>query len=179
VNIFDVFDNRKSIRFYKDDPVSDEVLLKVLNAARLAPSAGNIQPWHFIIVKNKEKRASIAKGCRYGKFLSESPIIIVACGDRKASSQWYSIDTTIALEHIVLAATSIALGSCWIGMFNEKEVRKIIDLPKNFEIIVLLALGYPRKKLDLWAKILHTMRPRKKLQEIISFETFGNSTSAR
>jgi nitroreductase len=176
VNVFDVFNNRKSIRSYKSDPVSDEVLFKVLDAARLAPSAGNVQPWHFIIVKDREKRAAIAKGCRYGKFLSKTPVVIVACGDKKASSHWYSIDTAIALEHIVLAATDLALGSCWIGMFNEKEVRRLINLPKDFEIIALLALGYPRKKIDPWAKILHTLRPRKKLKEITSFETFSNKT---
>jgi nitroreductase len=177
MDVFSVFQNRISVRSYKEDPVSDKVLFKVLEAARLAPSASNIQPWHFIVVKDKEKRKKIAKGCRYGKFLSKSPVVIVACGNKKASSHWYTVDTAIALEHAVLAATALNLGSCWIGMFNEKEIRESIGLPKDFEIIALIALGFPYKKTDLFAKILHTLRPRKKLQEIISLETFRNRFS--
>ena len=164
-----------SVRSYEDDQVSDEFLFKVLDAARLAPSAGNVQPWHFIVVKDREKRAAIAKGCRYGKFLSESPVVIIACGDRKASTRWYSADTVIALEHIVLAATGLGLGSCWIGMFNEKEICNMVNLPENFEIIALISLGYPRDKTDLWAKILQTIRPRKKLDYILSFEVYGKT----
>ena len=146
-----------------------------MDAARLAPSAGNIQPWHFIIIKEKEKRVKIAAGCKYGKFLSETPVVIVACGYKKASPRWHSIEASIALEHIVLAATALGLGTCWIGMFNKEEIRKMTGLPERFEIIALLALGYPGGKADYGAKLLHIVRPRKKLENIMSEETYGNS----
>lgn len=168
---------RKSIRSYVQTPVQDEALSKIVEAARSAPSAGNIQPWHFIIVKDKEKRVRIAKGCRYGKFLSESPVVIIGCGDKKASPRWYAVDTSIALEHIVLAATALGLGTCWIGMFNEEDIHEMVNLPEDYKIIALIALGYPRKKVDLWGKILHALRPKKKLEDTFSLEIYGGSIS--
>ena len=173
MDLFETIRKRKSTRSYMQAPVADEALIKVLNAARMAPSAGNIQPWHFIIVKDEDKRARIAKGCRYGKFLTESPVVIVACGNKKASPRWHLIDTAIAVEHIVLAATALELGTCWIGMFNEKQIRGMLNLPERFEILALLALGYPCEKVNLSAKILHVLRPRKKLEGIVSLEIYG------
>lgn len=175
LDVLEAFANRKSVRSYLETPVPDEVLSKIVDTARLAPSAGNIQPWHFIMIRKKEKRAKIAKGCKYGKFLSETPVVIVACGDKKASPRWHSIETSISLEHIVIAATALGLGTCWIGMFNEEEIRKMIGLPERFEIIALMALGYPGGKVDLGAKLLHAIRPRKKLENMISEETYDNS----
>lgn len=174
MDVFEAFRKRESSRFYADTAVPDNVLVNIVEAARLAPSAGNVQPWHFVIVRDEERRRRIADGCRYGKFLSESPVVIVACGDKKASPHWYAVDTAIALEHIVLAATALGLGTCWIGMFNEDEIREMANLPVQFEIVALLALGYRRRKRDLWAKILHAVRPRKKLVEILSEETYGS-----
>jgi len=173
LDVFETIRKRRSVRSYARTPVPDEVLVKVLDAARLAPSAGNIQPWRFIIVRDEEKRARIAKGCRYGKFLDESPVVIVACGDKKASPRWYVVDTSIALEHVVLAATALGLGTCWIGMFNKKDLREMLKLPENLEIVALMALGYPREKLDLGARVLHAVRPRKELGDIVSLEIYG------
>ena len=174
LDIFEVIRKRRSARAYSPTPVSEQILVKVLDAARRAPSASNKQPWHFIIVKDEMKRIRIARGCGYGRFLAESPVIIVACGDRKASPNWHVVDTTIALEHIVLAATALDLGTCWIGSFDEEDVRKTLKIPEKFEIIALIALGYPRKTLDLLPKILHLLRPRKKLKDIISVEIYGD-----
>jgi len=173
LDVFETIQKRKSVRSYMQTPVPDEALVKVLDAARLAPSAGNLQPWHFVIVRDEEKRARIAKGCRYGRFLDESPVVIVACGDKKASPRWHVVDTSIALEHVVLAATALGLGTCWIGMFNKKDIRERLKLPENFEIIALMALGFPREKLDLGARILHAVRPKKKLEAIVSLEIYG------
>jgi nitroreductase len=173
LDVFTVFRTRKSVRSYVSDPVTDEDLLTILEGARLAPSASNIQPWHFIIIRENETREKIAKGCRYGRFLSESPVVIIACGNKQASSHWYAVDTAIALEHVVLGATALGLGTCWIGMFPEQEIRTLVNLPAHFEIIALLALGHPREKTDLWAKLLHLIRPRKKLADILSSEQYG------
>ena len=173
MDVFEAFMYRRSVRSYAQTPVPDEVLVKILDAARLAPSAGKKQPWHFILVKDEEKRIRIARGCRYGRFLSESPVVIVACGDKKASPRWYAVETAIALEHVVLAATALGLGTCWIGMFDEEDIHYVLGLPENFKIIALMALGYPRERIDLSAKILSVLRPRKKLQDIVSLEVYG------
>jgi len=173
LDFFGTIRKRKSVRSYVSTPIPEEVLVKVLDAARLAPSAGNAQPWRFIIVRDEDRRARIAKDCRYGRFLAESPVAIVACGDKKASLHWYAVDTAIALEHLVLAATALGLGTCWIGGFNQEDIRDMLKLPEKFEVVALMALGYRRKKPDLLAKILHVVRPRKKLEDIVSLETYG------
>ena len=173
LDVLGTITKRKSVRSYAPTPIPEEVLVKVLEAARLTPSAGNIQPWHFIIVEDEDKRARIAKGCRYGRFLAESPVVIVACGDKKASLHWYAVDTAIALEHLVLAATALGLGTCWVGSFDQEDIREMLKLPEKFEVVALMALGYPRRKIDILAKILHVVRPKKKLEKIVSLETYG------
>jgi len=112
LDVFEAIQKRKSVRSYKPTPVPVDVLWRVLEAARLAPSAGSVQPWHFIVVMDPDKRRKIARGCRFGRFLAESPVVIVACGNQKASPRWYAIDTCIAVENLVLAATGEGLGTC-------------------------------------------------------------------
>lgn len=173
MDVLDAVRSRRSIRAYKPTPVPDDVLSTVLEAARLAPSAGNIQPWHFVVVQDAQARARIARGCRYGKFLAESPVVIVACGDRKASSRWYANETCIALENLVITATGLGLGTCWIGRFDEGDLAAMLELPAELKIIALLSLGFPREKIDAGARLLHLVRPRKKLEQIVSFERYG------
>ena len=173
MEVFEAIQNRHSVRSYLSDEVPIEKLLKILEAARLAPSAGNIQPWHFIIITDQQMRKKLSKG-RYAKFLVESPIVIVGCGDERVSPNWYSVDTTIAMQNMVLTATSEGLGTCWIGSFSENQVRKLLDIPDRFRVIALLALGYRRETLDLSGKVLHLFRRKKKLEKIVSLERFGN-----
>jgi len=174
VEVFEAIQKRRSSRSYLPTPVPAEKLKKVLEAARLAPSAGNIQPWRFIVVLDAEKRRKIAKGCRYGHFLEESPVIIVGCGDQKASPRWHAIDTCIAMENLVIAATGEGLGTCWIGFFNEKTIREMLQIPSRLKVVALLAIGYSREKLDITAKFAHLIRPRKKLEKITYLEEYGS-----
>lgn len=173
MEVFDAIQNRHSVRSYLSDEVPREKLTKILEAARLAPSAGNLQPWHFIIVTDGQMRKKLSKG-RYAKFLVESPIVIVGCGDRRVSPNWHLVDTTIAMQNMVLTATSEGLGTCWIGSFSEKQVKKILSIPERFRVVALLALGYRGKKTDLSRKVLHFFRRKKKLEKITSLEKFGN-----
>ena len=172
MDVFEAIQERRSIRAYQDTPVPREKLEKILEAARLAPSAGNTEPWHFIAVTDKEKRKILSKG-NYAKFLSEAPLVIVACGDKKASPDWYAIDVALAVENMILTATSEGLSTCCVGSFEEKEVKETVKVPSNFEVLLLLAVGYSREKLDLSSKLLHLARPRKSLSEVTSEETFG------
>jgi len=172
MEVFEAIQKRHSVRSYLSDEVPVEKMKKILESARLAPSAGNIQPWHFIVVTDQQKRKKLSKG-RYAKFLVESPVVLVGCGNKKASPNWYAADTTIAMQNMVLTATSEGLGTCWIGSFNENQVKKLLNIPERFRVIALLALGYRRETVELASKVLHFFRRKKKLEKITSLEEFG------
>lgn len=173
MDTFDAIQNRQSVRSYLPTPVPKRLLARILEAARLAPSASNRQPWHFIIVKDIGKREAIAKSGLYGNFMVESPLVIVGCGDRAVSPKWYAVDTSIALENIVIAATSEGLGTCWIGSFEEATVKELLKIPERYRVVALLTLGYPKESLDLNLKNFHPPKKRKKLENITSLEEFG------
>lgn len=175
MDVFEAIQKRHSTRAYQSTSVPEQKLMKILEAARLAPSAGNLQPWHFIIVKNREKRQTLAKGGRYARFLAESPVVIVGCGDKRVSPNWYTVDVAIAMQNMVLTATGEDLGTCWIASFNEDRVRSLLRIPDNFRVIALVALGYPRDRLDIEGKILHLVRRKKSLKKILSLEEYGKS----
>ena len=170
--MYEAVQTRRSIRAYIDKPIPREVMEKILEAGRLAPSARNSEPWHFIAVTNPEKRKALSKGM-YAKFLTQAPLVIVACGDKKASPDWYAIDTSLAVENMVLVATGEGLGTCVVGSFNEKDVKAVLKIPENFEVLVMLAVGYAGEKLDLSSKLLHLVRSRKLLSEVCSEEEYG------
>ena len=174
MNVFEAIEKRRSIRSYESTPVPEEKLEKILEAARLAPSASNVQPRHFIVVTDKERRDTLAAGM-FARFLKQAPVVIVACGDEKKSPKWYPIDVAIAVENMVLAATGEDLGTCWIGSFDETKVRDALRIPENLRVVVLLAVGYPSGKEGLGSKVLRFVRKRKSLDEIVSIEEYGNA----
>lgn len=174
MDVFEAIQARRSIRAYTDKPVEREKLEKILEAGRLAPSARNSEPWHFIAVSDPKTRQVLSKG-KYAKFLTEAPIVIVACGDKKASADWYAIDVALAVENMVLTAVNENLGTCCIGSFDEEEVKETLKVPENFEVLVMIAIGYAGEKLDLSSKLLRLVRSRKTLSEVTSEETFGKT----
>ena len=177
MEVFDAIRRRKSVRAYDPTPVPKEKLEIILEAARLAPSAENRQPWYFIVVTDPEKRKQIAKSGRFAGFLKKSPVVIVGCGDRKASPKWYVVDVTIAMQNMVLAATGEGLGTCWVGSFDEELVKRLLKIPEHLKMVALLTVGYPRKKFDLLAKILHFFRRKKRLSKIVGFEEYKGKAS--
>jgi nitroreductase len=174
MDVFEAIQKRKSIRSFESTPLSKENVQRLLEAARTAPSAGNIQPWHFIVVMNAEKRKELSKGA-FAKFLSNAPVVIVACGDIKASPDWYAVDTSLALENMVLAATGEGLGTCFVGSFKEENVKAALKIPKNLNVIALLAVGFSTEKESLSSKIIRVVRKRKKLGDICSSEIYGQN----
>ena len=172
MDVFDAILARKSVRAYDSKSVPDDVLMKVLEAGRLAPSASNRQPWFFLAVTDPEKRKALTGG-PYAKFLKESPVVIVGIGDPRTSSEWCVVDVTIALTQMVLAATNEGLGTCWIGSFYEDKVKEALGIPGRLKVVAMLAVGYPRDKMDLKAKVMRT-RNRKPMEEVLSFGQFGN-----
>ncbi len=171
MDVFEAVEARKSIRSYQETPIPREKIERILEAGRLAPSAANREPWHFIAVTDKEKRKVISKGL-YAKFVAQSPLVIVVCGNKKASADWYAIDAALALENMVLTAVGEGFGTCCVGSFNESDVKELLKVPDDYEVLVLLTVGYPKEKLDLSSKLLRLVRTRKLLSEVASEEEF-------
>ena len=158
----EVLERRRSIRKYKDAPVSKEKILKILEAARIAPSAGHRQPWHFVVVENKETIRKLAKR----EWAAEAPVMIVGLADQAASQNWWGNDLGIALEHIVLAATNLGLGTCWMGQTGRHElVKSLLDIPDNFTVIAVIPIGVPDET--------PAPKERKSLDTIVSWEKYG------
>jgi nitroreductase len=173
MDVFEALQKRKSIRNYEKKPVKKETLEKLLEAARGSPSANNLQPWHFIVVTEADKRKALAKGM-YAKFLAQTPAVIVLCGDQKASPDWYIVDVALAGENMVLAATAEGLGTCWVGSFEEPAVKQLLGVPEDLRVVAMLAVGYSSEKTDITGKIAKLIRRRKKLEEITSWEMYGH-----
>jgi nitroreductase len=116
----------------------------------------------------------LAGSGRNSKFLTESPVVVVGCVDQEASSfRWCVVDVAIAMQCMVLAATSEGLGTCWVGGFDERQVKEMLKAPRSPKAVAILALGYPRQKLDLGWKLLKVVRRPKQLEEIASHEEYA------
>ncbi|MCW4049800.1 MAG: nitroreductase family protein [Candidatus Bathyarchaeota archaeon] len=160
----EVLVKRRSIRKYKPEPVPREHVVKLLEAARIAPSAGHRQPWHFIVVEDKMAIEKLAGG---SKWAAEAPVMIVGLGDPVASPSWYGNDLGVAFEHMVLAATSLGLGTCWMGQTRrDAEVKEILGIPGELKVIALTPLGWPDDSPG--------PKDRKSLDEIVSWGRYGH-----
>jgi len=140
-------------------------LKKILEAARWAPSAGNRQPWHFIVVLDENLKKELVPACRHQSFVGEAACIIVGLADMQLSPKWAVVDTTIALEHIVLEAAELGYGTCWIGAFDESKVKELLKIPDKYKVVALITVGKPAESPG--------PRPRKSLAEITSLNTYG------
>ena len=150
MDFYQVIETRRSVRSYKPDPVPEDVLKKVLNAARIAPSGSNRQPWKFIIIKDEERKKKMVELCEGQSFVAEAPVLIVACGrnihyNRGGWMGDYSmiVDVAIAVDHLTLAARAEGLGTCWIGSFDNEGIKKFLNIPEDINVVVLTPLGYP------------------------------------
>ncbi len=170
MDFLDVIKKRRSVRDFKFDPIPDEILFKIIESARLAPSSDNLQPWKFIIVKEKERREKIAEFCMGQSFVGDAPVIIVACGLPTPSriggyTSSTLVDVSIACEHIVLSVENEGLGTCWIGAFDNKKLKRYLSIPEEVQIVGVFPIGYPLREKE-WET------PRKKMEEIVSFEKY-------
>ena len=161
MTVFDAIKNRRSVRKYKDVPVPDEKLARVLEAARIAPSAGNRQEWKFIVVRDKATRERLVDACRGQAFVGQAGSVIVACAT-DPSRKWHMVDVAIAVDHMTLAAHEAGLATCWIGAYEEDKVKEILGIPSGIKVVVLLPVGVPDTD--------GVARPRKALEEIIAWE---------
>jgi nitroreductase len=173
MELYEAIRLRHSVRSFEAKPVPREVLDRILEAARQAPSANNLLPWRFIVVTEEETRSAIAASGTYSKFIAQSPVVIVGCGDTASSGKWCAVDTAIALEHIALAAVVEGLGSCWIGSYDEATVKRLLSVPEDHRVVALLALGYPKERIDPTKIVSHLIHPNKKIDRVVSDGTFS------
>lgn len=150
MEFYDVIMTRRSIRSYRADPIPEESLSRVLEAARIAPSGSNRQPWRFYVVKDPEKRRRVAQACGGQTWIGQAPTVIVAAGWRVPFSRGgymgdmsFIMDVGIAFTHLILAARAEGLGTCWIGDFQNKEVKEALGLPDDLDVVAVTPLGYP------------------------------------
>ena len=169
MTVFETICQRYSVRNYRPDPVSEETLTRILEAARLAPSASNRQEWQFVVVREAAKRAALCEAANKQAFVEQAPVVIVACAEAvshvmRCGHHSYVIDVAIALEHIALQATEEGLGTCWIGAFEQEPVKKALGIPAEVQVVQMMALGYPSDE----------TRPktRKTMEEIVRYEAW-------
>ena len=143
--------HRYSVRAFQTKPVEPDKLQNVLEAARLAPSARNVQEWRFVVVQNQLMRQKLAQAANNQAFVGEAPVLIVGCANKtdyimRCGHPAYLIDLAIAIEHMALQATEEGLGTCWIGSFYEDRIKELLNIPASIRVIALLPLGYPREE---------------------------------
>lgn len=154
MDIYEAILKRRSIRKFKDKEIPTEVIDKLIDALIWAPSAGNLQKRKFYFVFNKDIKEKLAKASYNQNFIKSAPLVIVCCGDKNISKNYgergerlYLIcDVSASIENLMLLATSLRLGTCWIGAFDENEVRKILNLDENLIPIAIIPVGYPDEK---------------------------------
>ena len=173
MDFYDVVKTRRSVRSYRSDLIPEDVLARVLEAVRIAPSGSNRQPWRFIIVKDEAVKQRLVPACNGQSWIADAPIVVVACGQNihynrggYMGEMSVLVDVSIAFTHLILAARAEGLGTCWIGAFNNNEVKKILEIPEDFNVVAVTPLGYPK------GEPFTEPKGRKPLTEITSTDRF-------
>jgi len=174
LDVFKAIKTRRSIRVFTDKPVTDREVKKLIEAARWAPSAGNIQPWEFIIVKDPKVKHGLCEAAMNQTLIEQASVVIVVCADPVRSSKRYGSrginlyclqDTAAATQNILLAAHATGLAACWIGAFNEETAKGVLGVPNGLRPIAIIPVGHPAEK--------PRARLRRSLEEITHHETFS------
>lgn len=172
-DVFHAIGLRRSVRHFAQTPVPEEHLFALIDRARLAPSAGNLQPWFFYVVRNQGLRSSLAQAALNQRFVASAPVALVVCADlertgaryRRRGVELYCLqDTAAATQTLLLAAAGLGLATCWVGAFDEGEVSRILDIPNHLRPVALIPLGYPSER-PLEARERH----RRPVEEICHF----------
>lgn len=149
-DLLDLMYERRSIREYTDEPVDDGQVEAMLKAAMAAPSAQNLQPWHFVVVRERKRLDELAEVHKYAYMLEQAPMAIVVCGDADVSKKHWVEDTCAATQNLLLAATALGLGGVWISIYPKKKhqraVRELLDIPEHVGVLCALAVGHPAEK---------------------------------
>ncbi len=179
MDVLEAIQKRVSVRAYQDKPVPEEKLRRILEAARLAPSARNSQDYQLIVVKDGKIKKEMADIHISNSFIDTAPVVIVAVALKpeyvmSGGTPAYPVDSAIAIDHITLVAVKEGLGSCWIGGFNQDRIKELLAIPDKYRVALLLSLGYPAESSD--RKPRNTRKP---LREITSYDRFFEQGKSR
>jgi len=168
VDVYTAISTRKSVRAYEDRDVPDEVLTRLLEATRLAPSASNRQEWRFVVARDPDTRQRLMRAARGQRFVGQAPVVLACCAETDehlmpCGQLSYPIDVAIAVDHLTLCAAAEGLGSCWIGAFDEPQVKDILAIPPAVRVVALLPLGYPQDPAPV-------AKSRFPLEELVKYE---------
>ena len=155
MDLFEAIYGRRSIRSFKPEPFPEEALTRILDAGRWAPSAGNVQPWEFIVVRDGRLKRGLAEAALHQTFIAEAPVVIVVCADLARARSSYGLrgetlyclqDTAAAVQNMLLAAYALGLGACWVGAFDEKAVKSLLEIPERCRPVAIIPIGYPAEQ---------------------------------
>jgi nitroreductase len=161
---------RRSIRKYKRIAVQDQLILECLDVARWAPSANNSQPWEFIVIRNPETMKKLGDIHHGGSFMADSLVVVVFLADPRRSPSCYHGDVAVAAQSFMLAAHSIGLGTCWIGVINteyEQPVKKLLGVPPDLVVLCAVSIGYPDER---------PRSSRRSVAEMLHWERYEGTT---
>jgi nitroreductase len=149
MDVYDAIKVRKSVREFAEKDIPEEALMRLLGAARLAPSASNRQEWRFVVVRDAETRKKLAVAAKSQRFVGEAPVVLACCAETNGHMMMcgqpcYPIDVAIAMDHLTLCAAAEGLGTCWIGAFDEAKVKEILGIPPEMRVVELMPVGYPK-----------------------------------
>ncbi len=173
MEVFEAIKSRRSVRAFTREGISEKEVERLIEAARWAPSAGNIQPWEFIIVTDAEMKRRLSVAALDQTFIEDAPVVIVVCADQARSTSRYRSrgadlyclqDTAAATQNLLLAAHASGLGACWIGAFREDEARRVLATPRDLRPVAIVPVGHPAEK--------PAAPPKRAITEIIHYETF-------
>ena len=174
MDVFEAIKGRRSIRAYMPDPIPNKDLKKILEAAIMAPSAGNLQPWEFVVVRDEKRKKLLARAALGQMFIAEAPVVIVVGANVNRTSWRYGErgeklyciqDTAAAIMNLMLAAYALGYGTCWVGAFHDDEVARIVNFPENVRPVAIIPLGRPAEK--------PTAPSRMSLSEVVHLEEYG------
>ncbi len=169
MNVLDAIRNRRSVRAYEPRPVPEESLTRILEAARLAPSASNRQEYKLVVVRDARTREKLVDAAAGQRFVGEAPVVIAAVSlapeqVMRSEVPTYAVDVAIAVDHMTLAAVEEGLGTCWIGAFSQDKVKRLLGIPEGYKVVALLPLGFPADR--------PRPRTRRELHEIVCSDAF-------
>jgi nitroreductase len=165
MDTFECIRKRRDIRSYIKKDVPDDVIKKIIEAGRLAPSAMNNQPWHFIVIKNKDMLKELGQFCLSGRFIVDASFAVVVVTD--PVNKWHEIDGARAVQNMALAGWNEEVGCCWIGAIDREKVKEKLNIPRNLHVLTILPFGYPEEFTVKRKKI------RKSPEEVFHWERFG------
>ncbi len=164
MDTFKCIKERRSVRKFKDKKVPDDVIEKILEAGRWAPTARHIEPWKFIVIKDGKLLNEISEEADYGNFIKDAAFAIAVVTD--PSSKWHNVDGALVTENLALEAWNEGLGTCWIGSLNRDKAKEILEVPEELHLLTIMPFGYPDEE---------PSSTRKPLEEVVYKEKFGQS----